>query len=737
MERRGRLKVERRAATLACFKMSLTEAAMAPDAGTPQRVPSTCPHDCPSTCALEVERLDARTIGRVHGAPDNSYTAGVVCAKVARYAERVHHPDRLTQPLRRTGPKGDGIGAFEPISWDDALDHVAANLIRVAEEDGSEAVWPYFYAGTMGLVQRDGINRLRHVMGYSRQHSTICNTLADAGWLAGMGVKYGVDSREIAGSDLIVVWGGNPVHTQVNLMTHIARARKARGAKLVVVDPYRTSTAEQADMHLALRPGTDGALACAVMHVMFRDGHADRAYMERYADDPAGLEAHLRTRGPAWAAPITGLSTAEIEDFARLYGATDRAFIRVGYGFTRSRNGAANLHSVTCLPTVGGKWQHEGGGALYSHGGLYGLDMTLIEGRDAIRQKARLLDQSRIGPILTGDRDALAGGPPVKALFIQNTNPMVVCPDLTKVHAGFARDDLFICVHEQFMTETAAMADIVLPATTFLEHDDLYIAGGHTHLQVARRAIEPVGEARSNHDVLCGLAARLGAEHPGFAMSAWELIDKTLRASGLPGAEEVADGRWIDRVKSFEEMHFLNGFGHEDGRFRFSPDWSMVGRDHARMPKFPDYFDITDEADHEHPFRLVTAPARNYLNSSFTETPTSRAKEGRPTALIHPADCQRLGLTEGGRVRVGNRQASIVVHVRPFDGLQPGVVVIESIWPNAAFEEGIGVNALVSADPGPPLGGAVFHDTAVWLRAVDPKADLADAEAQHIVAESG
>ena len=346
----------------------------------PGIVPSTCPHDCPSTCALDVERLDAHTIGRVHGAKSNDYTAGVVCAKVARYAERVHHPARLTRPLRRVGNKGEGIEAFQPIGWDEALDEVAGRLKAIAEEWGSEAVWPYFYAGTMGLVQRDGIDRLRHAMRYSRQHSTFCNTLADAGWLAGVGVKYGVDPREMQDADLIVVWGGNPVNTQVNVMTHIARARKNRGARLVVIDPYRTATAEQADMHLALRPGTDGALACAVMHILFRDGHADRDYLEKYADCPAELEAHLQIRGPDWAADITGLTADEIEAFAALYARTERAFIRIGYGFTRSRNGAANLHAVTCIPTVAGKWRHHAGGALYSNGGLYPVDSTLIRG---------------------------------------------------------------------------------------------------------------------------------------------------------------------------------------------------------------------------------------------------------------------------------------------------------------------------------------------------------------------
>ncbi|MEQ8695330.1 MAG: molybdopterin-dependent oxidoreductase, partial [Bauldia litoralis] len=487
-------------------------------------------------------------------------------------------------------------------------------------------------------------------------------------------------------------------------------------AKFVVVDPYRTATAAQADMHLALRPGTDGALACAVMHVLFRDGWADRAYMAEYTDVPGELEAHLRERGPDWASAITGLSVAEIEAFAGLYGETDRAYIRAGYGFTRSRNGASNMHAVACLPAVGGKWRHEGGGALYGQTGIYKLDRTLIQGLDRLDRSVRVLDQSRIGAILTGDPRDIGDGPPVTALLVQNTNPMVVSPDTLRVREGFARDDLFVCVHEQFMTETAAMADIVLPATTFLEHDDLYIASGHTHLQVARPVIEAPGEARSNHEVICGLAARLGGEHPGFHMSAWEIIDETLRASGLPPAAEAADARWIDASPGYEDSHFLNGFGHADGRFRFRPDWSSVGPYHGRMAGLPDHLDIIDRADAEHPFRLVTAPSRNYLNTSFTETRTSREKEGRPTLKLHPGDASDLGVGEGDRVRLGNRQASIVVHATLFDGLQRGVVVVEGVWPNAAFEEGVGVNALVSAEPGPPVGGAVFHDTAIWLR---------------------
>ncbi len=425
---------------------------------------------------------------------------------------------------------------------------MAEALTKAEQRHGSETVWPYFYAGTMGLVQRDGIERLRHVKRYSRQNSTICTKLVATGWNAACGARRGTDAREIPQSDLIVVWGGNPVSTQVNVMTHIAKARKSRGAKLVVVDPYRTGTAEQADLQLAPKPGTDGALAAAVIQVLLAEGYADRDYMAKYSDWDAELEAHFAACTPAWAAAITGLPAEGIIEFARLYGGTQRSYIRVGYGFSRARNGASAVHAVACLPAVTGAWQYPGGGAMQAQSEVYGLDETLIQGLDARDKSTRLLDQSRIGPILTGDRRDLGEGPPITALFIQNTNPMVVCPESARVAEGFARPDLFTCVHEQFMTETAEMADIVLPATTFLEHDDIYVASGHTYLQVTKAVIDPLPGTRSNHEVLCGLARRLGAAHPGFGMSAWELIDATLKASGLPDAQTVYEAHWHDCV---------------------------------------------------------------------------------------------------------------------------------------------------------------------------------------------
>lgn len=684
-------------------------------------VTSACPHDCPSTCALEVERIDDFTIGRVRGAKANTYTDGVICSKVARYAERAHHPDRLMRPLRRTGDKGSAD--FEAIGWDDALDIVAERFLRAEQSLGPESVWPHYYAGTMGLVMRDGINRLRHAKRYSGQYNTICTTLAWSGFVAGAGRLAGPDPREMALSDFVVIWGTNAVNTQVNVMTHAIKARRKRDAKIAVIDTYRNATAEQADLFLCVRPGTDGALACAVMHVLFRDGLADRDYLARFTDDDGSLEKHLSGKTPAWAAAITGLGADEIETFARMIGDTRRTYLRLGYGFARSRNGALNMHAACSIASVAGLWRHEGGGAFHNNRDLYGWDKTLIEGLDVADPSVRVLDQSRLGAILTGDAEDLKGGPPVTAMLVQNTNPLMVMPDQNRVREGFARDDLFVCVHEQFMTETARYADIVLPATMFVEHDDVYQGGGHQHIILGPKIIEAPGECRSNHDVICELAKRTGAEHPGFAMTPRDLIDATLRNSGHGSIEDLEAAGWLDCQPDFETSHFLNGFGHADGRFRFRADWAAA-TPHGfvddgtlgRMPALPDHWDVTDNATDERPFRLVTAPARTFLNSTFTETPGSIKREGRPTVMIHPQDALAAGIRDGDKVRIGNRQGVVTLHAELFDGVGRGVLIAESIWPNEAFEDGCGINTLTSAEAAAPVGGAAFHDTSVWIR---------------------
>ena len=689
---------------------------------------SACPHDCPSTCALDVEILEGGQIGRLRGAADNDYTAGVICAKVARYAERIHHANRLLKPLQRVGEKGSG--EWREIGWDDALDLIAERFLAAEIAHGPEAVWPYQYAGTMGLVQRDGIHRLRHAKRYSGQFDTICTNMAWTGWFAGAGAMRGSDPREIAKSDCVVIWGTNAVATQVNVMTHAAKARKDRGAKIVVVDIYDNATMKQADLALKLRPGTDAALACALMHVAFRDGRADHDYLASHTDDPAGLEAHLTSRTPEWAAAITGLTVDEIEAFAALVGATPRTFFRLGYGFTRQRNGAVAMHAAMSVPAVYGHWRHEGGGAFHSNSDIFGLDKSEIMGAAYRDPSVRHLDQSRIGAVLTGDRAALSGGPPVTAMLIQNTNPANVCPEQRLVKQGLMRDDLFVAVHEQFMTDTARLADLVIPATMFLEHDDIYRGGGQNHIVLGAKLVDPPATVRTNHFVVEELARRLGvAHHAGFGLTERQLIDNMLKAGGHGGGyDALKAGRWIDKQPDFETAHFLSGFGWPDGKFRFKPDWTgsmapnrppeSLGAQgpHGALPVFPDHVALIETANAAHPYRLATSPARQFLNSTFAETGGSRQREGGPALMIHPEDAAREGLAEGAVVTIGNARGEVRLALQVTVTVKPGVLVHEGLWANGDFLDGEGINVLTGADPVAPFGGAAFHDNRVWLR---------------------
>jgi len=692
----------------------------------PKSTFSTCPHDCPSSCSVEVHFYPDGDVRRLNGARDNDYTAGVVCAKVARYPERLYHPDRLMQPLRRVGKKGEA--RFEEISWDAALDLIAEKFLAAEAEYGAESVWPYHYAGTMGLIQRDSIHRLRHAKGYSRQFDSFCTNMAWTGYVAATGRLTGPDPREMARSDQIVIWGTNPVATQVNVMTHVIAARKQRGARIIVVDVYETETMKQADIGLVLKPGTDAALACAIMHVLFRDGHADWDYLNAYTDCPKELEEHLCSRTPEWAAQITGLDADQIEDVARLIGETKKTFFRLGYGFTRSRNGAVGMHAAASIASVAGNWQYEGGGAFHNNGGLFQFNKEMIEATSLKDVSVRALDQSLIGRILTGDAEALQGGPPVKALLTQNTNPMSVAPEQELVRKGFEREDLFTVVHEHFLTETAQMADIVLPATQFLEHDDIYKGGGHQYLSLGPKAVEPPDGPKENIFVINEIAKRVDSKsHPGFDMSARDQIDWMLQNSGHGTLAQLEAEKWRDLQPDFETSHYLNGFGHADGKFHFRPDWGRSAAPNkpdgdtvfgpcAEMPNLPDQWDIIELADDEHPLRLATSPARSFLNSSFNETETSRKKEGRPEVWITPADAARFGIEDGAKVKMGNQRGAVTLHARLVKGIAPGTVISEGIWPNSAFEDGKGINTLTGADPVAPYGGAAFHDTAVWIK---------------------
>ncbi|MCP4072383.1 MAG: molybdopterin oxidoreductase family protein [Hyphomicrobiales bacterium] len=686
---------------------------------------SACPHDCPSTCALEVEIIDETRIGRVRGAKDNSYTDGVICAKVARYADRIHHPDRLLKPQKRTGSKGSG--QWQDISWDDALDEVADRFVRAEAEFGSETVWPYFYAGTMGLIQRDSIERLRHAKRYSGFFSSVCVNPAWSGYSAGTGAIKGPDPREMAISDCIVIWGTNPVSTQVNVMTHAMQARKLRGAKIVAIDVYHNDTMKKADMALCLKPGSDGALACAVMHVLFRDGYADHEYLEKFADHPKQFEIHLQSRTPQWASSITGLSVRQIEEFARLVGQTKRSYFRLGYGFTRSRNGAINMHAASCIATITGAWQYHGGGAFHGNAEIYRFDKSLVEGTPLRDPSIRYLEQTRIGAVLCGEQDALFSGPPVTAMLVQNTNPASIAPNQTKVLQGLAREDLFLVVHEQFMTETAMLADIVFPATMFMEHDDIYRGGGHQYVILGPKLIDGPGLCRSNFFVIEELAKRLGiADQPGFGLGERQCVDQFITASNLGTFDQLKDEKWRDCQPSFRESHYLDGFDWPDGKFRLKADWHNVpwGRppkglglqgDMRDIPTFPDYWDKTEKATGKYPLRLTTSPARSFLNSTFNETQASIDREGRPKVLVHPDDGKEFGIGEGDLVRLSNQRGEVTLHASVLECMQPGVMIAEGIWPNTAFIDGRGINTLTGDEQIAPHGGAAFHDIHVMI----------------------
>ena len=674
---------------------------------------SACPHDCPSTCVLDIEH-DNENIYKVRGNKDNSYTKGIICSKVSRYRERTHHKDRLVSPMKRVGKKGNGD--FKNITWDEALDITCNNFSKIKGNYGSEAIWPYFYAGTMGLIQRDSINRLRHNFEYSGQYSTICNTLAQTGYIAGTGSLWGPDPREVIHSDIIIIWGGNPASTQVTFMKHVQIARKKNNAFLIVVDPYLTKTARLADLHIKLRPGTDGALACGIMKYLFEKDAIDHEYMKKFSKGYELLKEHLNQKDKNWSSSISGVKNETIDYVSDLISKTKKVYFRLGYGFSRQRNGSFNMHAVTSISTVIGSWRVLGGGAFYTNGGIYNINKSLIEGTQYKNKNIRELDQSRIGPILSGNKEALHNKVDVKALFIQNTNPLVVAPDSLLVRKGFSREDLFICVHEQFLTETAKYADILLPATSFVEHNDIYIAGGHSHLTYGPKLINNIGQSKSNHILINELSNRLGSNKKNFNMTEEEIINDTLILSNLGNLKQLKEKKFIDLQPDFDTSHFVNGFGHSDKRFHFNPKWKATDDKFNNAYKLPDHYDLIEKTTKSCPFKLVTAPAHNFLNSSFTETSSSRILENKPKIKIHSNDLLKLNIKDNEIIEIGNHRAKLKIHTEQFDGLLEGVTVVEGVWPNEYFIEGNGINFLVGSDSPEPSGGAVFHDVAIWIK---------------------
>jgi anaerobic selenocysteine-containing dehydrogenase len=663
---------------------------------------TACPLDCPSCCGLEVT-ADGNRLVAIRGRKDHPFTQGIICGKVRRY-EQIHHGTRVLEPLLRDGPRG----TFREASWNEALDRVAARLSEIGTQYGTEAVLPFYYGGTLGVVQQKAVERLAHRAGWSRLDRTLCTTIAEASWKAGVGEVTGPRPQEIERSDLVILWGINAVSTHVNLMTFVKRARRA-GATLVVIDPVRTRTAGLADIHIAPRPGTDGALACALMQATLDQGAADLDYLAKQTDFDDGVAQHLSSRSPEWAAAITGVAAETIRDLAERYMRAERPFIRVGIGMSRQRNGAVNLHAISCLPAIAGVWPRVGAGALLgTDAGFTGINNEAVR-QTRWRTDNRELDMSQLGRWLTDDTLS----PPVAALVVFNANPAGSCPDLVRVRNGLARDDLFTVVHEQVMTDTARAADVVLPATTFLEHSDLYASYGQYTLQLGEKVFaQPRGNARCNHDVINDLARRMGFNDDAFSRDVDDTIDRVLADSQLT-RDQIREHGWLDCGPSEDDGHFRNGFPQPDGRFHFYAGWSD-----ATMPALPDHWPVRCADDHEHagyPLAFMAPPAHDVLNTTFTATERAAQKHGPPQLVLHPVDANARRINDGDLVSVFNARARLTMTARVSDEVLPGLCLCEANHLGAAFPEGVSLNALSHDHPVAPAGGPAFHDNRVQV----------------------
>src|ERR671923_918189 len=490
-----------------------------------QIVRGACPHDCPDTCAMLVTVVEGRAT-KVAGDPDHPFTQGFLCTKVNRYVERTYHPERLLRPLRRVGRKGEG--RFEPISWDAALDEIAEGLTSIARSpEGPEAILPYSYAGTMGYVQSSSMDRrFFHLLGASKLDRTICSMAGTMGMRMTIGANIGADGEGIPESDLILLWGTNTLTSNPHLWPFVLRARE-KGARVIAIDPIRTRTADQCDEWIAIRPGTDAALALGMMHVLFAEGMEDRDYLERYTLGEARLRERVREYPPSRVATITGIDEARIVDLARRYGRSRAAFIRVNYGLQRHKGGGMAVRTIACLPAIVGHWRRPGGGVQLSTSANFQFDKRALE-RPDLSPPVRTINMIRLGEALTTP-DAGIGGPPVRALVVYNSNPAAVAPDRGTVRRGLARDDLFTVVLEHFQTDTADYADILLPATTQLEHYDVHRSYGHLYVLGNNPAIAPVGESLPNSEVFRRLAARMGFDEPCFRDSDEDLCRIALK----------------------------------------------------------------------------------------------------------------------------------------------------------------------------------------------------------------
>jgi anaerobic selenocysteine-containing dehydrogenase len=650
----------------------------------------------------------------IRGAPDHPTTAGTLCTKVARYLDRTYSPDRLRHPMKRVGAKGEG--RFKRISWDEALDEIATSFKAIASSpDGPQAILPYSYAGTMGLLQGSSMDRrFFHRLGASLLDRTICSAAGKAGWAAVIGASIGMDMEAYVDSKLILIWGSNPVTSNLHFWTR-AQEAKRRGARLVAIDPYRSVTAEKCHEHIALLPGTDAALALGVMHLLIENGHVDRDYVDNYTVGFDALAQRAREWTPDRVAATCGIAREQVERLAHDYGSIRPSAIRVNYGMQRVHGGGNAVRAVACLPALIGAWRDPAGGALLSSSGTFPVDSPALERPDLIRGAPRTINMSAIGDALTQAND-----PPIRAIYVYNSNPLAVAPDSSRVVAGFSRPDLFCVVHEIFKTDTADYADILLPATTQLEQTDIHSSYGHLYALANNPAIAPIAEALPNTEVFRRLAARMGFDDPCFRDS-----DDTLARAAFRATDARAAGIDWDRLKQ-EGWQRLNvprpyapfangGFPTRSGKCVFwSETLAAQGQDPlpAYIPPRESAASNPDLAE-RYPLGFISPPARNFLNSSFANLPVFVDEEKTPHVDIHPDDAARRGLATGDPVRVFNDRGSLLAAARVTDRARPGVVVAPSVWWRKLAPGGENANAVTSQALTDLGRAATFYDCLV------------------------
>ncbi len=674
---------------------------------------SVCPHDCPSQCGLLVTIEDGR-ITDVVGDPRHPFTQGVICGKVHDYAERVYAPTRVLTPLRRVGAKGEG--RFEPMTWDAAIEEIAHQWRRTIAQWGAEAILPFSYGGTLGLLQYWAGHPLFYALGASRLDRTICITTAYAGWRATLGAVTGNDSEQMVNSDLVVLWGINASYTHINAMTLVKRARR-RGAFIVCIDPYRTQTAKAADLHLMPRPGTDGALALGMMHVLISEGLVDDDYIHRATLGFTALAEHVKQYDPERVSRITGLPADAIVAFARRYGATKATFIRVGIGLSRHDNGGMTCRTIACLPALTGAYAHPAGGALLSSTATFGLKYDALERADLMPHPApRVVNMIHLGRALADPELR----PPVKALYVYNSNPASVCPNQELLLQGLRREDLFTVVHEQHLTDTTDYADIVLPATTSMEHVDLYKSYGHMYLQLAEPVISPEGESLSNWHVVRRLAKAMGLTDPHFDKDEAALIREVLR-SGDPSVSGITyerlKGERVVRLSIGRPyLPFADGAPTPSGKVEFVSE-ALANQGLPPLPTWVPLVEGPDNAElaRRYPLQCLVPPNRFFLNSSFSQSERMRRLQRRPSVMLNPADAAARGISGGDAVLVRSARGEAQFVAELTEDTRPGVAVVEGIWWSKHQAGGRGVNALTDDRTADMGGGPALHSNLVQV----------------------